>query len=56
VDQHGYSDGYQTVKSFVRKLHGAYSPQAVGIILTQPGEEAQVDYGRCKGSGQDAIA
>jgi transposase len=45
VDQHGYSGGYQTVKRFVRKLAGAHSPQAVGIILTQPGEEAQVDYG-----------
>lgn len=45
VDQHGYSGGYQTVKRFVRKLRGAHSPQAVGIILTPPGEEAQVDYG-----------
>jgi transposase len=45
VDQHGYSDGYQTVKRFVRKLRGAHSPQAVGIILTSPGEEVQVDYG-----------
>jgi len=45
VDQHGYSGGYQTVKRFVRKLRGAPSPQAVGIILTSPGEEAQVDYG-----------
>ena len=45
VDQHGYSSGYQTVKRFVRKLRGTHSPQAVGIILTTPGEEAQVDYG-----------
>ncbi len=45
VDQHGYSGGYQTVKRFIRKLRGAHSPQAVGIILTAPGEEAQVDYG-----------
>ncbi len=45
VDQHGYSGGYQTVNRFVRKLRGAHSPQAVGIILTAPGEEAQVDYG-----------
>jgi transposase len=44
VDQHGYSDGYQTVKRFIRKLRGLHSPQAVGIILTAPGE-AQVDYG-----------
>jgi transposase len=45
VDKHGYSGGYQTVKRFFRKLRGQSSPQAVGIILTQPGEEAQVDYG-----------
>jgi transposase len=45
VDQYGYSGGYQTVKRFVRKLRGTHSPQAVGIILTAPGEEAQVDYG-----------
>jgi transposase len=45
VDQHGYSGGYQTVKRFVRKLRGLHLPQAVGIIRTAPGEEAQVDYG-----------
>ena len=45
VDQHGYNGGYQTVNRFVRKLRGYHSPQAVGIILTAPGEEAQVDYG-----------
>jgi transposase len=45
VDQHSYSGGYQTVKRFVRNIRGAASPQAVGIILTAPGEEAQVDYG-----------
>lgn len=45
VDQHGYSGGYQSVKRFVRKLRDPHSPQAVGIILTAPGEEAQVDYG-----------
>jgi transposase len=45
IDQHGYSGGYQTVKRFVRKLRGTHWPQAVGIILTAPGEEAQVDYG-----------
>ena len=45
VDQYGYSGGYQTVKRLVRKLRGTHSPQAVGIILTAAGEEAQVDYG-----------
>jgi transposase len=45
VCQHGFNGGYQTIKRFVRKLRSAHSPQAVGIILTAPGEEAQVDYG-----------
>ena len=45
VSQHGFSGGYQMVKRFVRKLRGAHPLQAVGIILTAPGEEAQVDYG-----------
>src|SRR5205085_9670827 len=36
---------YQAVKRFVRKLRGQQRPEAVGIILTAPGEEAQVDYG-----------
>ena len=45
VSDHGFADGYQTVKRFVRKLRGSELPQAVGIILTAAGEEAQVDYG-----------
>ena len=45
VSQHGFSSGYQTVKRFVRRLRGSKQPQAVGIILTAPAEEAQVDYG-----------
>ena len=45
VCQHGFSGGYQTVKRFVRKLRGSEQREAVGIILTAPGEEAQVDYG-----------
>ena len=45
VCQYGFSSGYQTVKRFVRKLSGSGQPQAVGIILTAPAEEAQVDYG-----------
>ena len=36
---------YQAVKRFVRKLRGPQRPEAAGIILTAPGEEAQVDYG-----------
>ena len=45
VSQYGFSGGYQTVKRFVRKLSGPQQPQAVGIILTAAGEEAQVDDG-----------
>ena len=45
VSDHGFSSGYQTVKRFVRKLRGSDQPQAGGLILTTPGEEAQVDYG-----------
>ncbi len=44
VSFHGFPGGYQTVKRFVRKLRGS-EPEAAGIILTAPGEEAQVDYG-----------
>jgi len=45
VTDHGFPHGYQTVKRFVRKLRGAMSPEAAGIICTAVGEEAQVDYG-----------
>jgi transposase len=44
VSYHGFPDGYQTVKRFVHKLRGS-EPEAVGIILTLVGQEAQVDYG-----------
>ncbi len=36
---------YETVKRFVRKLRGPISPDARAVIITEPGEEAQVDYG-----------
>jgi hypothetical protein len=45
VDQHGYTSSYQSIQRFVLKLRGAVSPEARVIIETQPGEEAQVDYG-----------
>ena len=45
VDQHGYTSSYQSVQRFVLKLRGAVSHEARVIIETQPGEEAQVDYG-----------
>src|SRR5207244_7332849 len=46
VNGNGFSGGYQTVQRFVRKLRGSQGTRtAVGIIVTAPGEECQVDYG-----------
>ena len=45
VTQSGFTSGYQSVLRFVRKLRGAQIPQARVVIVTAPGEEAQVDYG-----------
>src|SRR5215471_4000889 len=45
VSDHGFAGDYQAVKRFVRKVRGPQRPEAAGIILTAPGEEAQVDYG-----------
>jgi len=46
VDDHGFVGGYQSVKRFINKLRGSGSPQqACAVIVTQPGEEGQVDYG-----------
>jgi transposase len=41
----GFRGSYQTVKRFVRKLRGKQPVQARAVIVTAPGEEAQVDYG-----------
>jgi hypothetical protein len=45
VDRHGFPGSYESVKRFVRKQRGTQSPEARAVILTAPGEEAQVDYG-----------
>ena len=45
VDDHGFSAGYSSVRRFVLKLAGVARPEARVIIVTAPGEEAQVDYG-----------
>jgi Integrase core domain len=45
VSDHGFAGDYQAVKRFVRKLRGPRCREAAGIIVTAPGEEAQVDYG-----------
>jgi transposase len=45
VDQYGFTGAYESVKRYVRKLRGTQPPEARAVILTAPGEEAQVDYG-----------
>jgi transposase len=45
VDQHGFPGRYASVRRFVLKLRGQRAPEAHPIIVTAPGEEAQVDYG-----------
>ena len=45
VDGHGFTARYASVRRFVRTLRGATTCEAHPVILTAPGEEAQVDYG-----------
>jgi hypothetical protein len=45
VSEHGFSSSYQSVKRYIHKRRGSGPAQAAGVILTAPGEEAQVDYG-----------
>lgn len=45
VDDHGFTGAYQSVKRFVRKQI-AKTPEPRAVIVTAPGEEAQVDYGK----------
>jgi len=45
VTEHGFERGYQSVKRFVHKLRPVELRQAHPVIVTAPGEEAQVDYG-----------
>jgi transposase len=45
VSEHGFTSSYQSVKRYIHKRHGSGLPQATAVILTAPGEEAQVDYG-----------
>jgi transposase len=44
VAGHGFSDSYQSVQRFVRRLKER-EPERVWRIECQPGEEAQVDFG-----------
>jgi len=45
VCEHGFASSYQSVQRFVRKRRGAQVPEARVVIVTAPGQEAQVDYG-----------
>jgi len=45
VDEHDFDGSYSSVRRFIRKLRGRMSRQAHAVIHTDPGEEAQVDYG-----------
>ncbi len=45
VSESGFASSYQCVKRFIHRLRGSPVPQAHPVIVTAPGEEAQVDYG-----------
>lgn len=45
VDDHGFTSKYASVRRYVVKLRGEPRPEAHCVIVTAPGEEAQVDYG-----------
>jgi transposase len=45
VSDHGFAGGYQSVKRFVRRVRGVRPVEARVVIETEPGQEAQVDYG-----------
>ena len=45
VSEMGSAAAIRRVKRFVRKLRGNQPLQPRAVILTAPGEEAQVDYG-----------
>lgn len=45
VTEHGFPASYASVRRFVRTLRGEAVREPAGIIITAPGEEAQVDYG-----------
>ena len=45
VTDYGFPHSYQSVKRFVNKLCPPELQPARAVIITEPGEEAQVDYG-----------
>jgi transposase len=44
VEENGFTDSYQSVKRFVRKLRAA-RPERIWRLECQPGEELQLDFG-----------
>ena len=42
VEEYGFTSSYQSVQRFVRKLRGTQTPEARVVIVTAPGQEAQV--------------
>jgi transposase len=45
VTDFGFRHSYQSVKRFVNKLQAPELQPARAVIISEPGEEAQVDYG-----------
>lgn len=45
VDDHAFPGAYASVRRFVAKLRTRVPAEACAVITTEPGEEAQVDYG-----------
>jgi len=45
VSEYGFASSYQSVQRFMRKRRGTQTPEARVVIVTAPGQEAQVDYG-----------
>jgi transposase len=45
VSEYAFASSYQSVQRFVRKRRGTQTPEARVVIVTAPGQEAQVDYG-----------
>ncbi len=43
VDSYGFTGCYASVKRFVGRLRGQPAKSACAVIVTPPGEEAQVD-------------
>ena len=46
VTTYGFNHSYESVKRYVRKIRPSSEVQRRAVIVTSPGEEAQVDYGQ----------